>query len=113
VSTDTSARASVPDRLAVRARSDEFAGLRKTLRGLVFPTTVAFFLWYALHVILSSYARGFMGTRLVGIVNVAVVFGLSQFIATFLVAWYYSRYVESKTNPIAASDPHPSSCGDQ
>jgi hypothetical protein len=54
-----------------------------------------------------------MGTRLVGIVNVAVVFGLSQFIATFLVAWYYSRYVESKTNPIAASDPHPSSCGAQ
>ena len=41
------------------AESEEFGRLRKALRGFVFPVTVAFFLWYALYVILSAYARGF------------------------------------------------------
>ena len=55
-----------PDRYAEVQQSAEFAGLRKTLRSFVFPMTVAFFLWYALYVLLSAYARGFMGTKLFG-----------------------------------------------
>ncbi|SDY17054.1 Uncharacterized membrane protein, DUF485 family [Micromonospora pattaloongensis] len=90
-----------PERhLAVQA-SDEFAGLRKALRGFVFPMTVAFFLWYALYVILSAYARGFMSVKLVGNINVALVFGLLQFVSTFLIAWLYSRYAERKLDPVA------------
>ena len=42
--------------------------------------TVAFFLWYALYVLLSAYARGFMGTKVIGNINVALVFGLLQFV---------------------------------
>ena len=52
MSTDTPASAPLRSRskyLAVQ-RSDEFAGLRRALRGFVFPMTVAFFLWYALYV---------------------------------------------------------------
>jgi len=47
-------------------RSDEFAGLRRKLRNFIFPVTVAFFLWYALYVLLSAYARDFMAIRLIG-----------------------------------------------
>ncbi|GAB3966014.1 DUF485 domain-containing protein [Plantactinospora veratri] len=102
MSTDTPAPASAPpDRYVAAQRSDEFAGLRKALRGFVFPMTVAFFLWYALYVILSAYARGFMGTKLVGNINVALVFGLLQFVSTFLIAWLYSRYAERKLDPTA------------
>ncbi|WP_416901888.1 DUF485 domain-containing protein [Micromonospora echinospora] len=87
--------------LAVQ-RSDEFAGLRRALRGFVFPMTVAFFLWYALYVILSAYARDFMGTKLFGSnINVALVFGLLQFVSTFLIAWLYARYADRKIDPVA------------
>lgn len=83
------------------ARSEEFAGLRKALRGFVFPMTAAFFLWYALYVLLSAYARDFMGTKLIGHINVALVFGLLQFVSTFLIAWLYSRYADRKLDPPA------------
>ncbi|MGK5737796.1 DUF485 domain-containing protein [Micromonospora sp. URMC 103] len=102
MSTDTPApAASAPDRYSAVAQSDEFAGLRRTLRGFVFPMTVAFFLWYALYVILSAYARDFMGTKLFGNVNVALVFGLLQFVSTFLIAWLYSRFADRKIDPVA------------
>ena len=82
-------------------RSAEFAGLRRTIRSFVFPMTAAFFLWYALYVLLSAYARGFMAVKLVGNINVALLFGLLQFVTTFLIAWYYSKFAASKVDPTA------------
>ncbi|MEV0805500.1 DUF485 domain-containing protein [Micromonospora sp. NPDC050200] len=105
MSTDTPASApaeSAAERYLAVQRSDEFAGLRRALRSFVFPMTVAFFLWYALYVLLSAYARGFMGTKLFGShINVALVFGLLQFVSTFLIAWLYSRHADRKLDPIA------------
>ncbi|MCO1616890.1 DUF485 domain-containing protein [Micromonospora sp. CPM1] len=104
MSTDTPASApaeSAAERYLAVQRSDEFAGLRRALRGFVFPMTVAFFLWYALYVILSAYARGFMGTKLIGNINVALVFGLLQFVSTFLIAWLYSRFASRRIDPVA------------
>jgi uncharacterized membrane protein (DUF485 family) len=86
--------------IAVQA-SPEFAALRKTLRGFVFPMTVAFFLWYALYVILCAYARDFMGHKITGNINVALVFGLLQFVSTFVIAWLYARFASSKLDPQA------------
>lgn len=83
------------------ARSEEFAGLRKALRGFVFPMTAAFFLWYALYVLLSAYARDFMGTKVIGNINIALIFGLLQFVSTFLIAWLYSRYANKNLDPPA------------
>ncbi|WFE37511.1 DUF485 domain-containing protein [Micromonospora sp. WMMD998] len=104
MSTDTPASApseSTAERYLAVQRSDEFAGLRRALRGFIFPMTVAFFLWYALYVILSAYARGFMGTKLVGNINVALVFGLLQFVSTFVIAWFYSRFANRRIDPVA------------
>lgn len=99
--TPTPAPTSSERYLAVQ-RSDEFAGLRRALRGFVFPMTVAFFLWYALYVILSAYARGFMSTKLFGSnINIALVFGLLQFVSTFLIAWLYARYADRRIDPVA------------
>jgi uncharacterized membrane protein (DUF485 family) len=86
--------------VAVQA-SPDFVALRKTLRGFIFPMTIAFFLWYALYVILSAYARDFMGTKVVGNINVALIFGLLQFLTTFLIAWLYSRFAGRKLDPTA------------
>jgi len=89
------------DRYAEVQRSDEFAGLRKALRGFVFPMTLAFLAWYLLYVLLSAYARDFMSIKLIGNVNVALVFGVLQFVSTFLIGWLYSRYADRKLDPIA------------
>jgi uncharacterized membrane protein (DUF485 family) len=86
--------------LAVQ-RSDEFAGLRKTLRGFIFPMTVAFFLWYALYVLLSAYARGFMSVKLIGNINVALVLGLLQFVSTFVITTVYVRFANRHLDPAA------------
>jgi uncharacterized membrane protein (DUF485 family) len=81
--------------------SPEFAALRKAFRGFVFPTTIAFLVWYGLYVILSAYARGFMSHKLVGNINVALVFGLLQFVSTFLITQLYVRHAGRSTDPIA------------
>jgi uncharacterized membrane protein (DUF485 family) len=86
--------------LAVQA-SPEFAGLRRALRGFIFPMTIAFLAWYALYVLLSAYARDFMATEVVGNINVALVFGLLQFVSTFLIAWLYARYARRRLDPVA------------
>ena len=57
---------------------------------------MAFLVWYALYVIMSVYARSFMGTKVVGNINIALVFGLLQFVSTFLIAWLYARYADRR-----------------
>lgn len=101
MSTDAPPETAAPDRYVAVQRSEEFVGLRRALRGFVFPMTVAFFLWYALYVILSAYARGFMSIKLVGHINVALVFGLLQFVSTFIIAWLYSRYADRRLDPVS------------
>ena len=82
-------------------RSEEFAQLRHRLRRFIFPTTVAFILWYALYVLLSAYARDFMAVKVIGNINVALIFGVLQFVSTFLIAWYYARYAAKELDPLA------------
>lgn len=103
LSTDTSPTHAPPptERYLATQQSPEFAGLRKALRGFVFPMTVAFLAWYALYVILSAYARDFMAAEVVGNINVALVFGLLQFVSTFVIAWLYARYASRKLDPVA------------
>jgi uncharacterized membrane protein (DUF485 family) len=107
MTTDIPAAASTePERFLEIQRSEDFSRLRKTLRGFIFPMTVAFFIWYALYVILSAYARGFMDTKVVGHINVALVFGLLQFVSTFVIAWLYSRFAARRVDPIADKIAH-------
>jgi len=79
--------------------SAEFGELRRSHRSFAFPLTVAFIAWYLLYVLLSNYAGDFMGTKVVGNINVALVLGLAQFLTTFLIAWWYSRHAAAKLDP--------------
>ncbi|MGW0736139.1 DUF485 domain-containing protein [Streptomyces sp. NPDC002851] len=79
----------------------EFGELRRSHRSFAFPLTIAFIAWYLLYVLLSNYAGGFMGTKLLGNINVALVFGILQFVTTFLIAWLYSRHAAAKLDPKA------------
>ena len=81
--------------------SAEFTELRRRYRGFVIPATVAFLVWYLLYVACSNWANDFMATKVVGNINIALVFGLLQFVTTFLLAWLYSRFSTSKLDPLA------------
>ncbi|WP_405684522.1 DUF485 domain-containing protein [Streptomyces sp. NBC_01387] len=81
----------------------EFGELRRAHRSFAFPLTIGFIAWYLLYVLLSSYAGGFMGTTLLGHINVALVLGLAQFLTTFLIAWLYSRHAATKLDPKGAA----------
>ena len=77
----------------------EFAELRKKFRSFVIPATIAFMSWYLLYVVMSNWAHDFMSTKVVGNINVALVFGLLQFVSTFLIAWLYGRYMSTQRRP--------------
>jgi uncharacterized membrane protein (DUF485 family) len=63
--------------------------------------TVAFLAWYLLYVVMSGWARDFMGTKLLGNINVALVFGVLQFVSTFLIAWLYARHADRQLDSLA------------
>ena len=89
-----------PDWVSIEESAD-FAVLRHRLRRFVFPMTAAFLVWYLLYVLLSDYAHDFMSTKVVGNINVGLVFGLLQFVSTFLITWLYVRYADRKLDPIS------------
>ena len=90
-----------PEEFTEVQESAEFGELRRSYRSFAFPLTVGFIAWYLLYVLLSNYAGGFMGTKLFGNINVALVLGLAQFVTTFLIAWWYSRHAAAKLDPKA------------
>ncbi len=88
----------VYDRLHETAEFDE---LRRRFRKFVFPATIAFLVWYLLYVLMSNWATDFMSQKVVGNINVALVFGLLQFATTFGLAALYARYMNREVDPIA------------
>lgn len=83
------------------AGKDEFAQLRHRYRRFIVPATAVFMGWYALYVVMSMFASGFMNHVLFSNINVALVFGLLQFVSTFGIAFLYSRYSSDQLDPIA------------
>jgi uncharacterized membrane protein (DUF485 family) len=79
----------------------EFVELRRRFRRFVYPATVGFLLWYLLYVVMSNWATDFMSQKVVGNINVALVFGVLQFVSTFVIAWAYARYMNRQVDPLA------------
>jgi uncharacterized membrane protein (DUF485 family) len=82
-------------------QSAEFQELRRRFRRFVFPATAGFLAWYLLYVVMSNWAGDFMSTKVVGNINVALVFGLLQFLSTFVIAGLYSWYMERNVDALA------------
>ncbi|MGJ9423125.1 DUF485 domain-containing protein [Aeromicrobium sp. CF3.5] len=81
--------------------SDDFQGLKKAYLGFVVPATIAFMAWYLLYVLCSNYAPDLMAIRVVGNINIALVWGLLQFVTTFGLAYWYSQYSARRMDPTA------------
>jgi len=89
------------DSYAAIAADPDFERLKRSYRSFAFPATIAFMAWYVAYVICNNWARGFMDTQVIGHINVAVVFGLLQFLSTFVIAYLYSRHANRILDPLA------------
>jgi uncharacterized membrane protein (DUF485 family) len=84
-------------------RSEDFGELRRRFRRFVFPMTALFLAWYFLYVLLAAYAPDFMSTKVFGNVNVGLLFGLGQFVSTFVITILYVRWADREFDPRAAA----------
>jgi uncharacterized membrane protein (DUF485 family) len=90
-----------PEEYLQAQASPEFVELKRRFRRFAFPMTVAFLTWYLLYVLLSTYAHDFMATRVFGNINLGLLFGLLQFVSTFVITHLYVAYANKNTDPIA------------
>ena len=82
-------------------QTEEFREVRRRTGAFIIPATAVFLAWYLLYVVMSNWATGFMDTKVVGHINVALVFGLLQFVSTFVIAWLYARYMNNNVDDLA------------
>ena len=79
---------SVWDRIAA---SREFLDLMATKKTFIVPAFVFFVVYYFALPVLVGYAPQFMATKVIGQVNLAYLFALSQFFIAWLIAGLYVR----------------------
>ena len=75
----------------VVAANPEFRALMRAKKRFIVPATIFFIVYYFALPILVGYAPEFMSTPVVGPVNVAYLFALSQFFVAWFIAFLYVR----------------------
>ena len=73
------------------AESREFKDLMATKKVFIVPAFVFFLVYYFLLPVLVGYAPQFMSTKVIGSVNLAYLFALSQFFMAWTIAWLYVK----------------------
>jgi uncharacterized membrane protein (DUF485 family) len=81
--------------------SREFHTLRRRFSAFVVPVTALFLGWYALFVIVATFAPAFMRIRVFGDVNIGLCFGLLQFVSTFWITIAYTRWARRRLDPLS------------
>ncbi|HSV14640.1 MAG TPA: DUF485 domain-containing protein [Tepidisphaeraceae bacterium] len=73
------------------AESEEFKDLMAAKARFIVPATMFFVVYYFALPVLVGYAPELMSRRVIGVVNVAYLFALSQFFMAWILAWLYVR----------------------
>jgi uncharacterized membrane protein (DUF485 family) len=73
------------------AESQEFKDLMATKKIFIVPAFIFFLVYYFALPVLVGYAPQFMSTKVIGQVNLAYLFALSQFFVAWVVAGLYVR----------------------
>ncbi|MFF5726871.1 DUF485 domain-containing protein [[Kitasatospora] papulosa] len=81
--------------------SPAFREVRRRYRRFVVPAAAAFLLWYLAYVIAATTAHDLMARPVAGVLNVAMVAGLGQFLTTFLLTWAYARHARLHRDRVA------------
>src|ERR1700723_2806462 len=83
-----SANATVWNRVA---QTDDFKKLLASKKAFVLPATIFFVLYYFALPVLVGYAPDLMQKKIIGPVNLAYLFALSQFAVVFIITYLYVR----------------------
>jgi len=73
------------------AASKEFKDLMATKKMFIVPAFIFFVVYYFALPALVGYAPSFMDTRVIGVVNIAYLFALSQFFVAWIIAGLYVK----------------------
>jgi uncharacterized membrane protein (DUF485 family) len=73
------------------AALEEFKALLAAKRKFIVPATIFFIVYYFALPALVGYAPRLMATKVAGVVNVAYLFALSQFLVAWVIAALYVR----------------------
>src|SRR5437870_13033491 len=83
-------------------QTDEFRRLIRARMRFVLPATVFFLVYCFLLPLANGLAPGFMRTDVIGHINIAYLFALSQFVMAWLLAWFYIRKANNVFDRLAA-----------
>lgn len=73
------------------AESKQFKDLMATKKMFIVPAFIFFIVYYFLLPVLVGYAPQFMATKVIGQVNLAYLFALSQFFVAWIIAGLYIK----------------------
>jgi len=73
------------------ANSQQFKDLMATKKMFIVPAFIFFVVYYFLLPVLVGYAPAFMSTKVIGNVNIAYLFALSQFLVAWIIAGLYVK----------------------
>jgi uncharacterized membrane protein (DUF485 family) len=82
-------------------QTTEFRQLVQARFRFVLPATIFFLVYYFLLPLLNGLAPGFMRTDVIGHVNIAYLFALSQFVMAWTLAYLYIRKSTKVFDPLA------------
>jgi len=78
----------------VVANNEEFKDLMAAKARFIVPVTLFFVVYYFALPVLVGYAPKFMSRPVIGPVNIAYLFALSQFFMAWFIAWRYVKAAE-------------------
>ena len=81
----------------------EFRELMAARWRFVLPATIFFLAYYFALPILNGVAPDLMRTRVIGSVNIAYLFALSEFFMAWILAWLYIRRANTVFDRLAAA----------
>jgi uncharacterized membrane protein (DUF485 family) len=73
------------------AATPEFSALLRRKKAFIVPATVFFVIYYFALPVLVGYFPDFMNRKVLGALNIAYLFALSQFVMAWVLAWLYVR----------------------
>lgn len=96
-----------PDAVALRSiavqESPDFHRLKRSFIGFIAPMTLLFLAWYLLYILLAGFAPGLFAAKVLGSVNVGLLFGLAQVVTTFAITMVYRSWADRRYDAAAAA----------
>jgi uncharacterized membrane protein (DUF485 family) len=85
------------------AASTEFRRLITARRNFIIPATIFFLVYYFARPLGNGLAPKFMDTKVIGNINIAYLFALSEFVMAWILAAVYIRRANRVFDPMAAA----------